>query len=189
MQCAQVVLLISKCSESNGESVQLGVVRALLTVTTAEHFVLHGDCLMQVLDRATSLTLLPRRPGLTGLIYHAPRNLRTHVSALNFCSVSRLWCASQWLTYEHRSILQDMQNLQTPSLSIPSRQQSMTSQACVHRRCARCSTLPSAQTLRTCSARLAAPCCRCSTLLSSASLRPPRFAPGFLPSSPQHFNC
>lgn len=45
----QVVLLISKCSESNGEAVQLGVVRALLTVTTAEHFVLHGDCLMQVL--------------------------------------------------------------------------------------------------------------------------------------------
>lgn len=46
---AQVVSLICKCSESNGESVQLGVVRALLTVTTAEHFVLHGDCLMQVL--------------------------------------------------------------------------------------------------------------------------------------------
>lgn len=45
----QVVMLISKCSESNGEVVQLGVVRALLTVTTAEHFVLHGDCLMQVL--------------------------------------------------------------------------------------------------------------------------------------------
>lgn len=44
----QVVALIAKCSESNGEAVQLGVVRALLTVTTAEHFVLHGDCLMQV---------------------------------------------------------------------------------------------------------------------------------------------
>ena len=81
-----------------------------------------------------------------------------------------------------------MQDLQAPSLTIPSLQQSMTSQACVHRRCARCSTLPSAQTLRTCSARLAAPCCRCSTPLSSASLRPPRWAPGFLPPSPQHFN-
>lgn len=43
-----MVALISKCSESNGDAVQLGVVRALLTVTTAEHFVLHGDCLMQV---------------------------------------------------------------------------------------------------------------------------------------------
>ena len=41
---------MSKCSESNGEAVQLGVVRALLTVTTAEHFVLHGDCLMQARD-------------------------------------------------------------------------------------------------------------------------------------------
>ena len=49
-----MVLLISKCSESNGESVQLGVVRALLTVTTAEHFVLHGDCLMQVLQTSSS---------------------------------------------------------------------------------------------------------------------------------------
>lgn len=44
----QVVSLIQKCSESNGESVQLGVVRALLTVTTAEHFVLHGDALISV---------------------------------------------------------------------------------------------------------------------------------------------
>jgi len=42
------VSLIQKCSENNGESVQLGVVRALLTVTTAEHFVLHGDALISV---------------------------------------------------------------------------------------------------------------------------------------------
>ena len=44
----QVVSLIQKCSEVNGEAVQLGVVRALLTVTTAEHFVLHGDALISV---------------------------------------------------------------------------------------------------------------------------------------------
>ena len=43
-----MVSLIQKCSESNGESVQLGVVCALLTVTTAEHFVLHGDALISV---------------------------------------------------------------------------------------------------------------------------------------------
>ena len=43
-----MVSLIQKCSENNGESVQLGVVRALLTVTTAEHFVLHGDALISV---------------------------------------------------------------------------------------------------------------------------------------------
>ena len=44
----QVVSLIQKSSEVNGEAVQLGVVRALLTVTTAEHFVLHGDALISV---------------------------------------------------------------------------------------------------------------------------------------------
>ncbi|KAK9904753.1 hypothetical protein WJX75_001787 [Coccomyxa subellipsoidea] len=54
---AQVVLLISKCSESNGESVQLGVVRALLTVTTAEHFVLHGDCLMQAVRSVFNIAI------------------------------------------------------------------------------------------------------------------------------------
>ena len=48
----QVVSLIQKCSEVNGEAVQLGVVRALLTVTTAEHFVLHGDALISVSSRA-----------------------------------------------------------------------------------------------------------------------------------------
>ncbi|BDA49435.1 probable Brefeldin A-inhibited guanine nucleotide-exchange protein [Coccomyxa sp. Obi] len=54
---AQVVLLISKCSESNGEAVQLGVVRALLTVTTAEHFVLHGDCLMQAVRSVFNIAI------------------------------------------------------------------------------------------------------------------------------------
>ena len=48
----QVVSLIQKCSESNGETVQLGMVRALLTVTTAEHFVLHGDALISVRPNA-----------------------------------------------------------------------------------------------------------------------------------------
>lgn len=52
---------MSRCSEGGGEAVQLGVVRALLTVTTAEHFVLHGDCLMQA--RGTpSLSVWPRMP-------------------------------------------------------------------------------------------------------------------------------
>ncbi len=49
-----MVALIAKCSESNGEQVQLGVIRALLTVTTAEHFVLHGDCLMQARPAAAA---------------------------------------------------------------------------------------------------------------------------------------
>ncbi|KAK9804748.1 hypothetical protein WJX72_003264 [[Myrmecia] bisecta] len=44
---SQVVQLVSKCGENGGESIQLAVIRALLTITTAEHFVVHGDCLMQ----------------------------------------------------------------------------------------------------------------------------------------------
>lgn len=44
---AQVVALISKCGESHSEAVQLAVIRALLTITTAEHFIVHGDSLMQ----------------------------------------------------------------------------------------------------------------------------------------------
>lgn len=58
----QVVALIAKCSESNGEAVQLGVIRALLTVTTAEHFVLHGDCLMQASVLLLLLLMPPSLP-------------------------------------------------------------------------------------------------------------------------------
>lgn len=42
-----MVVLASRCGEAGGDGVQLAVVRALLTVVTAEHFVVHGDCLMQ----------------------------------------------------------------------------------------------------------------------------------------------
>lgn len=45
--CLQVVAAITKCGENSSEAVQLAVIRALLTITTAEHFVVHGDSLMQ----------------------------------------------------------------------------------------------------------------------------------------------
>ena len=38
---------MSRCGESHSEGVQLAVIRALLTITTAEHFVVHGDSLLQ----------------------------------------------------------------------------------------------------------------------------------------------
>lgn len=44
----QVVGIVSKCSETTDADVQLAVIRALLTITTAEHFRAHGDCLVQV---------------------------------------------------------------------------------------------------------------------------------------------
>ncbi len=42
--------MVSRCGESTSPDVQLAVVRALLTMTTAEHFRAHGDCLVQVLS-------------------------------------------------------------------------------------------------------------------------------------------
>jgi hypothetical protein len=45
---AQVVLLVAKCGDSTSPDVQLTVIKTLLTITTAEHFRVHGDCLVQV---------------------------------------------------------------------------------------------------------------------------------------------
>ena len=45
---SQVVLLVAKCGDSTSPDVQLTVIKALLTITTAEHFRVHGDCLVQV---------------------------------------------------------------------------------------------------------------------------------------------
>lgn len=49
--------MVAKCSEGGGEAVQLAVLRALLTIATADHFLVHGDCLMQV--RTQSSTISP----------------------------------------------------------------------------------------------------------------------------------
>jgi len=43
-----VVQLVAKCGESASPDVQLTVIKTLLTITTAEHFRVHGDCLVQV---------------------------------------------------------------------------------------------------------------------------------------------
>jgi hypothetical protein len=40
--------VVAKCGDTTSPDVQLAVVRALLTITTAEHFRAHGDCLVQV---------------------------------------------------------------------------------------------------------------------------------------------
>ena len=47
----QVVQMVCKCGENSTDAVQLAVIRALLTVATAEHFIVHGDCLMQAVSR------------------------------------------------------------------------------------------------------------------------------------------
>ncbi len=49
----QVVQMVCKCGENSTDAVQLAVIRALLTVATAEHFIVHGDCLMQAVSTGT----------------------------------------------------------------------------------------------------------------------------------------
>lgn len=43
-----MVGVVARCGDTTSPDVQLAVVRALLTITTAEHFRAHGDCLVQV---------------------------------------------------------------------------------------------------------------------------------------------
>lgn len=40
---SQVIKMVVKCGETPNEAQQLAVVRALLTFTTAEHFIPHGE--------------------------------------------------------------------------------------------------------------------------------------------------
>jgi hypothetical protein len=44
----QLVSMVAKCGESIDEGVQLAIVKTLLTAATAEHFLVHGDSLVQV---------------------------------------------------------------------------------------------------------------------------------------------
>lgn len=54
--------MVSRCGDGGGEAVQLAVLRALLTIATADHFLVHGDCLMQ----ASLLSLLNYRTIILG---------------------------------------------------------------------------------------------------------------------------
>lgn len=59
---------MAKCGERGSEGVQLAVVRALLTFVTADHFVLHGESLMQVCLPLGGCTLL-----MSGCLAYAGR--------------------------------------------------------------------------------------------------------------------
>ena len=49
--------MVVKCGEMPGDALQLAVIRALLTFSTAEHFVAHGDCLMSAVRTVFNLAL------------------------------------------------------------------------------------------------------------------------------------
>ncbi|KAJ9527457.1 hypothetical protein QJQ45_025726 [Haematococcus lacustris] len=53
----RVIKLVIKCGEISNVSLQLSVIRALLTFTTAEHFVAHGDSLMSAVRTVFNLAL------------------------------------------------------------------------------------------------------------------------------------
>lgn len=54
---AQVIRIVIKCGDSSNEDLQLSVIRALLTFTTAEHFIAHGDCLLAAIRTVFNLAL------------------------------------------------------------------------------------------------------------------------------------
>jgi brefeldin A-inhibited guanine nucleotide-exchange protein len=54
---AMVIKMVIKCGESGNEALQLAVVRALLTFTTAEHFMAHGECLLAAVRAVFNLAL------------------------------------------------------------------------------------------------------------------------------------
>lgn len=74
-----MIQLVSKCGELGGEGIQLAVLRALLTIATAEHFIVHGDCLMQVghINDAGSLN----NPGLMLNVKHKPQSSKVQFEA------------------------------------------------------------------------------------------------------------
>jgi hypothetical protein len=54
---SRVIKAVIKCGELPSPSLQLSVIRALLTFTTAEHFVAHGDALMTAVRAVFNLAL------------------------------------------------------------------------------------------------------------------------------------
>ncbi|KAK9788000.1 hypothetical protein WJX73_004027 [Symbiochloris irregularis] len=54
---ANVMTTVAKCGEHSSPQVQLAVLQALLTATTAEHFVAHGDALMQAVRTAFNIAI------------------------------------------------------------------------------------------------------------------------------------
>uniref|UniRef100_A0A061RZZ7 Brefeldin a-inhibited guanine nucleotide-exchange protein 2 n=1 Tax=Tetraselmis sp. GSL018 TaxID=582737 RepID=A0A061RZZ7_9CHLO len=54
---SKIVALMAKCGENPSPGVQLAVIRGLLTLATAEHFVLHGECLLQSIRTVFNLAI------------------------------------------------------------------------------------------------------------------------------------
>lgn len=54
---ARVIHAVLRCGESALPALQLAVIRALLTFSTAEHFVAHGECLLAAVRMVFNLAL------------------------------------------------------------------------------------------------------------------------------------
>lgn len=59
-----VISMTMKCAETDNEVLQLGVVRALLTFSTAEHFVAHGEILLAAVRTVFNLALSSDQPDM-----------------------------------------------------------------------------------------------------------------------------
>ena len=61
---AKVINVVIKCGESAQESLQLAVIRGLLTFATAEHFIAHGECLLSAVRMVFNLALASEDPNI-----------------------------------------------------------------------------------------------------------------------------
>eukprot|EP00775_Hariotina_reticulata_P004220 gene4220-4469_t len=59
---ANVIKMVIKCGDSTNEALQLSVLTALLTFTTAEHFIAHGECLLAAVRAVFNLALGSENP-------------------------------------------------------------------------------------------------------------------------------
>eukprot|EP00884_Botryococcus_braunii_P007659 jgi/Botrbrau1/16895/Bobra.0265s0001.1 len=69
---SQVVALVAKCADVTDSNVQLAVLRALLTVTTAEHFIVHGDTLMQAVRTGFNMAIGSDSPDIQRTARNSP---------------------------------------------------------------------------------------------------------------------
>jgi hypothetical protein len=116
---AQAIKIVIKCGETTNEGLQLAVVRALLTFTTAEHFVAHGECLLAAVRAVFNLALgsdnqVNKRTACNALLQMLntiakrvtqmqPRTTNSECSSRTASDVMELMRSSSFASHHHHS--------------------------------------------------------------------------------------
>ena len=53
----KVLAIVTRCADSNNTATHLAAIRAILTIVTSEHFVAHGEALVDCLKLAFNLAI------------------------------------------------------------------------------------------------------------------------------------